>query len=156
LIEPSAFWVLHSKESFRLTPQMLAEQEFLQTLTMKEVSEEQLVEFASIAGLVSGEVDPRTQPQWIVWSEHRQSLRIGDIEFRHEDNIERIHKFDKPVLLVKGEGSNSNYHEIADELSGEFPKARVVTFPGGHAPHLVSKRPFLEEFARFLSERDTT
>jgi pimeloyl-ACP methyl ester carboxylesterase len=77
-----------------------------------------------------------------------------DIPFHHKDSIELVREFDKPVLLVKGEGSSSITHKIIDVLAEEFPNARVVTFPGGHAPHIVSMQPFLESFGRFLSERN--
>ena len=152
LIEPSPFWVLRSRGP--LSKQVLDEQKYLQTLATDDVSEEQLITFTHIAGLVPEDVDPRTLPQWPVWFKHRQSLRIGDIEFRHEDSIELVRTFEKPVLLVKGEGSNPFLHAIIDVLAEEFPNARVVTFPGGHAPHIVSMQSFLERFTRFLSERN--
>jgi pimeloyl-ACP methyl ester carboxylesterase len=149
LIEPSAFWVTSSRGP--QSQEMLDEQEFLQTLTTDDVSEEQLIAFMRVAGLAPEGVDPRTLPQWPVWFEHRQSLRIGDIEFRHKDSLDLVSTFEKPVLLVKGEGSNPNYHDVADALAEELPNARVVSFPGGHAPHIVSMQPFLEEFTRLLA-----
>ncbi|MFW5696601.1 MAG: hypothetical protein ACOCXR_02330 [Phototrophicaceae bacterium] len=54
------------------------------------------------------------------------------------------------MLLVKGEGSNSILHEIINILAGELPNAQVMTFPGGHAPHILSMQPFMQAFTRFL------
>jgi hypothetical protein len=82
---------------------------------------------------------------------HRQSLRSGDIPFRHEGKIELVRAFEKPVLLVKGEGSSANLHTIIEVLAEEFPKAEVVTFAGGHAPHILSMEPFMERFTQFLA-----
>jgi hypothetical protein len=65
-----------------------------------------------------------------------------------------VSTFEKPVLLVKGEGSNPYFHDGIDVLSEELPDARVVTFPGRHTPHVVSMQPFLERFTEFLSEQN--
>ncbi|MDQ4074844.1 MAG: alpha/beta hydrolase [Chloroflexota bacterium] len=152
LIEPPAFWVLRRRGP--LSKQLLDEQQYMQTLATDDVSEEQMIRFTQRVGLVPEDVDPRTLPQWPVWYKHRQSLRVGDIEFRHDDSIELVRTFEKPVLLVKGEGSTPSLHASIDMLAEEFPNARVVTFPGGHAPHIVSMQPFLKCFTRFLSERN--
>lgn len=74
--------------------------------------------------------------------------------FRHDDDIELVRTFDKPVLLVRGEGSARTLHDIVDVLAEELPQARLTTFPGGHAPHIVSLQPFLERFTEFLSRRN--
>ncbi len=151
LIEPPACWVLRSRGLF---PGPLREQQrFMQALASNDVSEEQLVRFAHNAGLVARDVDPRTLPQWPVWLEHRQSLRMGDAACRHEDDIELVRAFEKPVLLVKGEGSTAEMHTIIDILAEEFPHAQAVMFPGAHAPHIVSMQPFMERFTRFLATR---
>jgi pimeloyl-ACP methyl ester carboxylesterase len=152
LIEPSAYWVLRSRGP--LSRQLLDEQKYLQTLATDDVSEAQLIEFMHVFKLLPEDMDPRTLPQWPTWSKHRQSLRIGDVEFRHEDSFELVRTFEKPVLLVKGEGSNPSMYAVTDVLAEELPNVRVVIFPGGHAPHIVSMQPFLERFTRFMSERN--
>jgi pimeloyl-ACP methyl ester carboxylesterase len=154
LIEPPAFWVLRSRGP--LSKRLRDEQNYMQTLTMRDVSEKHLIWFTHFAGFVPEDVDPRTLPQWPVWLRHRQSLRMNGLEFRHEDSLELVRAFEKPVLLVKGQGSNPDFHNIIDILAEEFPNARVVTFPGAHAPHIVSMQPFLEHFARFVTERSPT
>jgi pimeloyl-ACP methyl ester carboxylesterase len=145
---------LGSPQPGPLSRQLLDEQKYLQTLATDEVSEAQLIEIMHVFNLLPEDVDPRTLPQWPTWSKHRQSLRIGDVEFRYADSLELVRAFEKPVLLVKGEGSNPSMHAVTDVLAEELPNARVVTFPGGHAPHIVSMQPFLECFTRFLSERN--
>jgi len=100
--------------------------------------------------MIPSGVDPHTMPQWESWYEHRQSLRTCDVPFRHDDSIEHVRTFNKPVLLVKGEGSNSILHKIINILAGELPNAQVMTFPGGHAPHILSMQPFMQAFTRFL------
>lgn len=150
LIEPSAYWVLRSRGP--LSSAALAEQRLLQTLATDSISDEQLAGAMHALKVVPTDTDPRTLPEWSVWWEHRQSLRLGDAEFRHEDDIALLRRFDRPVLLVQGEGSNQHTHDIVAVLAEELPNASVTTFPGGHAPHLESFQPFLRRFIRFLSE----
>jgi pimeloyl-ACP methyl ester carboxylesterase len=150
LIEPPASWVLGSRGP--LSDDLLAEREFQKSLAVDDLSEDQLVAFMDFAGLVPPGVDIRTLPQWPIWLKHRNSLRFGDAAFMHAESIERVRRFDKPVLLVKGDGPNTTDHAIIDILGEEFPNARVVTYPGGHAAHIVSMQPFMETYAQFLSE----
>ena len=88
LIEPPAFWVLRDQN--RMGPEALAFQEHLQQFGPGEVTEEQLVLFLQAAGLTPPGLNPRDLPQWSVWTHHRQSLRTGDVPFRHEDSLERV------------------------------------------------------------------
>lgn len=151
LIEPPAFWVLRSRGP--LPEAVLEQQAFFQTVSKDDVDEEKLLTFVRSADLVPADVDPRTVPSWPVWMEHRHSLRMRDAPHQHEDSIELLRAFEKPVLLVKGESANHNiHHDVIDVLAEELPNASVVTFPGGHAPHIVSMQRFLERFSRFLSE----
>lgn len=155
LIEPSEYWILPSR-GLSLSQQILDEQQFYQTLPKHNVSEEHLIAFMRVAALLPQDVDPQSLPQWPLWLKHRQSLRIGDIEFRHINDVELVRQFQKPVLLVRGEDSNRSTHDIVNVLAEELPNAQVITLPGGHAPHIESMQPFLEELTRFLSEASTT
>jgi pimeloyl-ACP methyl ester carboxylesterase len=114
------------------------------------VSEAQLVAFMHTLDLLPPGVDPRTLSQWPIWLEHRQSLRIGDAEYRHSDNIDRLRAVTPPVLLVRGADSNPVTHRIADMLVEEVPHARPVTLPGDHAAHIESLEAFMALFEGFL------
>lgn len=149
LIEPPTFWVLRSRG-----PLSAAALEFLRvarTFGPGEVSEAQLTEFLQFAGFVSKGTAPQDLPQWPLWSQHRQSLRPGDAAFRHDDDIARVRRFPRPVLLFKGEGSPEYLRGIIDVLGQEFPEARVQELPGAHALHIVSMGRFMEIFNGFLS-----
>src|SRR5215472_9402629 len=152
LIEPPAIWVLRSRGP--LSTEQLDDRKMMQTLGPQEITEDQLVWFSHFAGFVPRNVDPRTLPQWPNWLKHRQSLRSGDVVYRHEDDIQRVRNFGKPTLLFKGHGSSPWLHEITDILGAEFPHARVVTLPGGHAPHIVSMEEFMDIFNKFIDSRD--
>lgn len=149
LIEPPAIWVLRSRGP--LSRELIEEQKKIQSLGSGDVSESQLEWFTHFAGFVPVNVDPKKLPQWPVWIKHRQSLRTGDVVYRHEDNIQRVRDFKKPVMLFKGEGSSAFLHQIIDILGSEFPRARVEMLPGGHAPQLASMKEFMNILSTFLN-----
>jgi len=151
LIEPPAYWVLRSQGP--LSEKALDEQQFLKTLAVDEISAAQLIEFLNFSGIASKGVDARSLPPWDGWYKHRNSLRFGDAPFVYEDDIELVRAFEKPVLMIKGEGSPKYYHDVIDVLGEEFPNAQVVMYPGGHAAHIASMEQFMDRFTRFLSER---
>jgi pimeloyl-ACP methyl ester carboxylesterase len=150
LIEPPAFWVLQSRGP--LGPDALDFQRVAQRFDPVDVTEDQLVRFAHFAGFVPENVDPRSLPQWPVWMQHRQSLRTGDVPFRHVDDLSRVKQFDKPILLFKGVGSPRYLREIIDILGQEFPHARVEELLGAHALPIVSIDRYLELFVQFVGE----
>ena len=153
LIEPGAFWILRSQGSYELSEQAIEEQKFFhEVANAEDVSDEQLVKFLHIAGILPEDEDPRALSQWPVWYKHRQSLRTGHFEEEHEDDIDLVRTFEKPVLLVKGEGSSPELHRVIDVLAKELPNARVITLPGGHGAHIVTMQRFIERLRRFLSE----
>lgn len=149
LIEPPAIWVLRSRGP--LPEEVQADWRAFQAFGPGDVTAEQLADFIRIAALAPPGTDPRELPQWPGWIDHRQSLRISDAPYRLEGNIERVQRFDRPVMLLKGHGSAAFYHAVIDILADEFPNARVEALPGGHAAHIVSMEPFIEMFQAFLS-----
>lgn len=154
LIEPAAFWVLRGLGRFG--PDAQAYQRKMRTFDLEEITEDQLVNFLSEAGMVPAGTDVRSLPEWPLWAEHRNSLRIADVETRHEDAVERLGHFDRPVLLFKGAGSTGYEREIVDLLGRELPDSRVVELPGGHALPFVSMERFLAILGDFLDEHAAT
>ncbi len=148
LIEPAAFWVLRSVG--KSIKELADEQKKFQSLDSDDVTEAQLEWFAHAVGLVPPDVDPKELPVWPSWVKHRQSQRMGDTPFRHEDSMERVRSFNKPVLLFKGEGSSKLQMEIIDVLGENFPDAQVYTLPGGHALPVVSMDNFMKILTSFL------
>lgn len=151
LIEPAAYWVLRGFGRFG--PEAQAVEREMRALGPGAISEEQLAYFLFVAGIVPEGADPRASPQWPVWLEHRQSLRIGDAPFRHQDDVARLKTFDRPVLLFKGEGSPDYVREVVDLLGRALPDARVEELPGAHVLQIVSVEAFLAILSDFLEGR---
>lgn len=150
LIEPPAFWVLRSRSP--LGDEAQAEQRLFESFGPGAISEKQLEDFIHLVGLIPPDGNAREMPQWPLWAEHRQSLRTAHVPYLLEDDIARLRTFDKPVLLLKGEGSQEFLHNIIDILGEELPNARVETLPGGHAAHIVSMEPFMLMLREFLED----
>ena len=148
LIEPPALWVL--RETGRFDEAVKKNADFFMTFR-GDISEYMLVEFLMSAGLVPPGKSARDLPQWNTWVTFRQSLRNNPYAVLHEDKIGRLKEFYAPVLLVKGTGSTSWLHDIITGLAENLPNVIVLEFPGGHAPHLVSRESFLEALATFQS-----
>jgi pimeloyl-ACP methyl ester carboxylesterase len=149
LIEPPAMWVLRETDRWDHEAQEAAD--FFQT-QMGDITEGMLAEFLQRAGFVKPGQSPRKLPQWNYWIPFRQSLRINPSVVSFRDNVKRLQNFQPPVLLVKGTGSTKWLHHVIDILSENLPHSRVVEFPGGHAPHIVSTDKFISELEKFQSD----
>jgi pimeloyl-ACP methyl ester carboxylesterase len=146
LIEPPAFWVLRATMGLDAEAQQ-------QVATLEkirgDITEDQLEQFAGAVGLCPPGQNCREIPQWPVWVVYRQSLRSNPAVLSHNDDLSRLRGFKRPVLLVRGTGSAQFLHQIIHALATQFPQARVVEMPAGHAPHIVSRDRFLAELASF-------
>ena len=149
LIEPPAIWVLH--ETGKFDDEMQKNADFFMKF-YGDITEDMLADFLQRAGLVPPGQSARDLPQWKGWVPFRQSLRNNPFAVNYKDKLPRLKKFQPPVLLVKGTGSTVWLHNIIDGLSKNIPHSSVVEFPGGHAPHLVSRDSFLSELEKFQKE----
>jgi pimeloyl-ACP methyl ester carboxylesterase len=148
LIEPPAMWVLSSNGSFDETTQK--ERDFFLTLH-GDITENMLAEFLAHAGFIKPGQSARELPQWNKWVPFRQSLRNSPAVVNYNDDRMRLKNFQLPVLLVKGTGSSSRLHKIIDELAKNIPNSRIVEFPEGHGPHIISMNEFMLELEKFQS-----
>lgn len=146
LIEPPAMWTLRFDGKFDSLTQN--EADFFLTLD-GDINENMLADFLVHAGFVKPGQSPHELPQWTKWLPFRQSLRNSLTVVNYQDDKKRLQNFQAPVLLVKGTGSSPWLHKIIDELAKNLPNSRVVEFPEGHGPHLVSMNEFLMEIEKF-------
>jgi pimeloyl-ACP methyl ester carboxylesterase len=99
-----------------------------------EITEDMLAGFLTQVGLVQPGKSSRELPQWNYWVPFRNSLRMNPFVVSHQDDVERLKKFESPTLLVKGTGSTAWLHQIIEGLAENMPQSWVVEFPSGHAP----------------------
>lgn len=146
LIEPPAMWVLRTNGKY--DEQTQKEADFFLTLH-GDITEDMLADFLQHAGLLPPGQSARQLPQWNGWVPFRQSLRNSPAVVNYTDDLKRLQNFRVPTLLVKGTGSSVWLHQVIDKLAENIPGSRVVEFPGGHAPHIVSMDKFMAELEKF-------
>jgi hypothetical protein len=139
-------WVLRTNGKFDELTQK--EADFFLTLH-GDITEDMLADFLQHAGFTQPGQSPRELPQWNYWIPFRYSLRNSPAVVNYSDDVNRLHGFKAPVLLVKGTGSSAWLHNVIDVLAKNLPDVRVIELPGGHAPHIVSKDRFMEELEHF-------
>ncbi len=149
LIEPPAMWVLRTDGKYDAPTQK--EADFFLTLH-GDITEDMLAEFLLHAGLMQPGQSARQLPQWNNWVPFRLSLRNSPTVANYSDDIRRLQNFRVPTLLVKGTGSSAWLHQVIDTLAKNIPGSRVVEFPGGHAPQIVSMDKFMAELEKFQKE----
>lgn len=150
LAEPDAFWLLRQQGRYGEDAEEL--RLVVAKCTGADITEQQLADFMHGVGIVPPGVDPRTLERWPLWLEYRQSLRIGDIPYHHQEDIAALRSFDRPVLLFKGEGSPPHMVDTVDALAAELPDARVEELAGGHVMLVVAMERFIELVSGFLRE----
>jgi pimeloyl-ACP methyl ester carboxylesterase len=150
LIEPPALWLLPNHGRAWTDVRAL---EALVPEVRDDVGVAVLEAFVRTAALVPPGAAPESLPQWESWVRHRRSLRNTGAVFAHGDEPARVRAFDRPVLLVTGQGTAPFLRAIHDALATMLPNASALELPGGHAPHLVAPDEFLERIAAFHAAR---
>jgi len=149
LIEPPAMWVL--RDNGKYDEQTQKEADFFMSLH-GDITEDMLADFLVHAGFAKPGESVRDLPKWNNWVPFRQSLRNSPFVVSYQDDLTRLQDLKVPVLLVKGTGSSTWLHRVIDTLAKNIPDSRIIEFPGGHAPHLVSMDKFMAELEKFQSE----
>jgi pimeloyl-ACP methyl ester carboxylesterase len=150
LIEPAAYWIARAYGKFE------GEERELRSLFKgfnDPPTDEDLIGFLNINGLIPPGVNPRTMPRWPVWSSLKTALLSLHTVVEHSDDLARLQALrHKPVLLVKGKdsvGANSGIVELLSKALG--PNSKVLTLPDAHACHIVAQDQFLAELTQFIA-----
>jgi pimeloyl-ACP methyl ester carboxylesterase len=144
LVEPDAAWVL---PDYGRADGEVRRTEDSAKRWADGVSEDELAAF--VAGMLGPGQSPREHPRWPIWNEHRDALRAIGAVFRHRDDVSRLRTFPKPVMLVKGEGTDRYNVVVGEALAAALPRARVLELPGGHMCPVVAMDRFLQEMREF-------
>jgi pimeloyl-ACP methyl ester carboxylesterase len=149
LVEPDTPWALSPND--RADPEVRKAEEDAKRWT-SGVTEDALAAF--MEEMLGPGSPARAHPRWPVWSAHREALRAIDAIFQHDDDVARLGRFSKPVLLVKGEGTARYNVLMLDTLARALPDVRLVELPGGHMAPVVAMDQFLvamEDFQRAVA-----
>lgn len=150
LIEPAAYWVAREYHQFERGGEALLQ--FFKELH-DPPTDDDLIRFLIISGLVSPDTDPRNLPQWLVWSSHKRALSSIHTVIEHADKVKRLKLLhNTPVLLVKGKDSVGINAVIVNLLLDNLgPWTEVLILPDAHACHIVAKDQFVLVIRKFMN-----
>ncbi len=148
LYEPPAFWVAKAKgespEGMQQMMQLTAA--FTPDAT---ITESQLAQFRCI--LESCDTSKiRSHPQWSTWVKQKDRLRGLSAVTKHNNSIEQLHSFKKPVLILTGKGTVTFHKRINELLAAELPFASIREIAGGHAAPQVAVNEFIQALTEFI------
>lgn len=150
LIEPAAYWILQ-----RLGEAETELEEFvryLNGLSGKEVTEDDLALFLWKAGFVDGPAHAREHPYWERAMPHRMTLSwLSEPLMSSDTSLQQLSSIECPALLTKGTTTEPWEKRVVDLLGERLPNARVVELEGSHAHHVESIDRFIEEIDEHLS-----
>lgn len=150
LVEPAAYWILDKLGE--MEPDLRQFIDFLDALSGKAVSEDDLAVFLGKAGFVDDPAHARDHPYWERAVPHRTTLSWLSAELMYSDaSIEDLTDIDCPTLLTKGSTTESWEKRVVDVLGEQLPRSRVIELEGSHAHHVESIDRFLEEFEWHLA-----
>jgi pimeloyl-ACP methyl ester carboxylesterase len=153
LVEPAASWVL--EQLGRKTEDTEEADDFVHGLFGREVTEDDLARFLKLAGFVSPAGDPRSDPNWERWVQHRMALSWQGEKLDHPArSVEDLARITCPVVLFKGTVTDEWDRRLVDALGDLLPMASVVELEGDHASHIQSMDAFLSAFERHLQAAD--
>jgi pimeloyl-ACP methyl ester carboxylesterase len=153
LAEPPAFWVVSAAE-LRTSKDMWTMYQL--SLTLKpgiEPTDDQLVRFLCALGNCSVAPPSRSESERQEWDFRRAALRGLAAVANHSDDINRVRKFNRPVLIVTGQNTVSFHRRIDDILAAEFPSTERLTLPGGHGAVASAPQQFVNGLTEFLRRR---
>ncbi len=66
-------------------------------------------------------------------------------------DLDRLRRFDRPVLLTTGSASPPHFSAIVDTIAAALPRFEIETIEGaGHAPHQTTTKLYIEVVRRFV------
>ena len=148
LIEPPIFNIAEKRKE---SPEGMKEMKELskQFTPQAEITEEMVKRFH--CELMNCDTfDIRKHPLWPTWMKQKNRLRGLSAVSNYQFNLEKLHQFQKPVLIITGTQTVAFHKRIDELLAAEFPLAKTATISGGHTAVNTSPNEFIECVLKFL------
>ena len=150
LYEPPAFWVAIAKgESPKGMEQMIRLTRAFKL--QASITEAQLAEFRCILNSCDTSAI-RIHPQWHIWAKQKERLRGLSVVADHTDSLERLRSFEKPVLILTGQGTIEFHSRINELLEMEFPNSTLKEIAGGHFAPQDAVDEFIQAVVQFITK----
>jgi pimeloyl-ACP methyl ester carboxylesterase len=149
LSEPPAYWLLDDKE--RARPDVVVWTNMLLSFSRTgNITEDEVDTFVHALGAVPVGQSAKMHPKWHDWYVHRRSFRAFHAIVEQRDDPGRLLAFERPILLLRGEGTVPVHALIDDELAKHLPRAHRIELPGGHNAALASRDLFVDALRAFI------
>lgn len=149
LIEPPAVWVL--RETGHAAEGLAEDEAFDRSMGGRRITDEDLKGFLVRAGFGRSDDDFEALPSWPIWHRNRQVISLNHTIWAHTDSLQRVGRFNSPLLAVKGTRTTEPLAAIVEDLASAAPRGTLLELPGGHACHIESIDRFLEALDRHLA-----
>lgn len=139
-VEPAAWWLVSERQDAREFDT------FIRGAFGRDLSEEDVVEFATRVGLAPEGVDLKVHPAWPRWMELRSALTwFGDSAAETvRKGLVDLDAIRCPVLLISGTDTAPWLMEVIAVLADRLPNVTTETWPGGHAALLQHIPAFVD------------
>src|SRR5688572_6998603 len=116
------------------------------------IGEQEVVQFRCALGTCADGRRAQDNPSWPEWYRHRNALRGLAAISLHNDRIERLNAFRKPVLIVTGQQTSVAFQRRINELLlQDLPNATAASIPGGQAAPVSARPEFVALVRTFVS-----
>jgi pimeloyl-ACP methyl ester carboxylesterase len=151
LFEPPAFWAVPPEE-LRNTPDMRRMYELVQGFVPEhEPTDEQYLGFLCGLGNCTAKPPAPGDANWDNWVMRRSALRGLSVIPAHQDSLERVRQFDRPVLIMTGANTVPFHRRINEILAQTFPLAERAELAGGHTTPVSAVEEFVTTLQAFLT-----
>ncbi|MFI5186069.1 MAG: alpha/beta fold hydrolase [Chitinophagales bacterium] len=148
LIEPPVFGIAESKnESPEGMKQM---QEISKQFTPGADITEDMVKQFRCELMNCDTFDIHQHPLWKTWINQKNRLRGLSVVSSYKMDFEKLHQFQKPVLIITGTTTVPFHKRIDELLTAEFSFAKTANIQGGHTAVNTNAKEFIESLLKFL------
>lgn len=151
LIEPPVFAIAEARNT---SPEGMRQiQALLEKLSPQANITDDLMKAFRCALMNCDTIDIRQHPLWPTWIKHKDRLRGLSVINQFKLTLEKLHRFQKPVLILTGTLTVHFHRKINELLAAEFPQAETADMPGGHGAVNTHPTEFVKLLKDFLSNR---
>lgn len=152
LAEPPAFWIARQKgEHPAGMDEMIAlTKEFTPNST---ITEQQMEKFrCALSDCINEPI--KENPQWNTWVKNIPLLQGLSAIGQHNDSIQQLHEFHKPVMIVTGNKTAAFHKRINEILLAGLPDAASLILEGGHgACNSTGYAEFMKGVKEFIAAK---
>lgn len=148
LIEPPVFSISEAKNEY---PEgMKKMQELTKEFTPQAEITEDMVKLFRCDLMNCDTFDIHQHPLWATWVKQKNRLRGLSVVNKYQINLNKLHQFQKPVLIITGTQTVSFHKRIDELLAEEFSSVKTASIQGGHTAINTNPNEFIECLLKFL------